>query len=172
MSGTGIRILKSLMALSLTGNVGVRTYAVGAAISRRRRMTSFSDPKVKAAFDAFPPRLRGPLLKLREVILKTAAETPDVGKLTETLKWGEPAYLPAKPNVGTTVRIGAVKGSNDRYAAFFHCQTTLLPTFREMYPDVFVFEGNRALIFTVGKSIAVGPFKHCVALALTYHRRK
>lgn len=135
-------------------------------------MTPFSDPKVKAAFDGYAPGLRAPLLKLREIILKTAAETPGVGKLTETLKWGEPAYLPTKPNVGTTVRIGAVKGSNDRYAAFFHCQTTLLPTFREMYPDAFVFEGNRALIFTVGSAAPVAPFKHCVALALTYHMRK
>lgn len=135
-------------------------------------MTSFSDPKVRAVFDDYPARLRGPLLKLREMILKAATETPAVGKLNETLKWGEAAYLPAKPNVGTTVRINAVKGSQDRYAAFFHCQTTLLPTFREMYPDAFVFEGNRALIFTVGKSVPVAPFKHCVALALTYHLRK
>lgn len=134
-------------------------------------MAAISAPKVRAVFDAYPARLRGPLLKLREIILKTAAETPGVGKLTETLKWGEPAYLRAQPNIGTTVRINAVKGSADRYAALFHCQTTLLPTFREMYPDAFVFEGNRALIFTAGKAVPVRPFKHCVALALTYHAR-
>jgi hypothetical protein len=134
--------------------------------------TPFGDPKVKAAFDAHPVRLRSPLLKLREIIFRTAAETPGVGKLTETLKWGEPAYLPLKPKIGTTVRINALKGSRDRYGAFFHCQTTLVATFRERYPDAFVFEGNRALVFTAGKDVPAEAFKHCIALALTYHARK
>lgn len=135
-------------------------------------MASIGDPKVKAVFDAYPARLRAPLLKLRDMILKTAAETKGVGTLTETLKWGEPAYLPAKANIGTTVRINPLKGSNDRYAAFFHCQTTLLSTFREIYPDQFMFEGDRALVFAVGATVPAKPFKHCVALALTYHLRK
>ena len=135
-------------------------------------MASIGDPKVMAVFDAYPARLRQPLLKLREIILKTAAETKGVGKLVETLKWGEPAYLPAKAGIGTTIRISAIKGSNDRYAAFFPCQTTLLSTFREIYPGWFTFEGDRALVFAVGAPVPAAAFKHCVALALTYHMRK
>lgn len=130
-----------------------------------------SDPKIKAAFDAYPAKLRAPLLKLREIIFEAAAETPGVGKLTETLKWGEPAYLPATPKIGTTIRIGVQKGSTDRYAAFFHCQTTLVATFREVYPKAFVFEGNRALIFTIARELPDAALKHCIALALTYHTR-
>jgi hypothetical protein len=103
----------------------------------------FTDPAVKAAFDEHPPALRGALLGLRRLILKTAAQTSGVGVLIETLKWGEPAYLPEKPGIGTTIRVNAAKGSNDRYAAYFHCRTTLVPSFRRLYRDEFRFEGNR-----------------------------
>ena len=70
------------------------------------------------------------------------------------------------------MRINAIKGSTERYAALFHCQTRLVATFRELYPNDFVFEGTRALIFTVGDIVPVRPLRHCVALALTYHTYK
>jgi len=130
-----------------------------------------ADKDVKAVFDAYPVRLRSRLLALRGLIFD-AAKNADVGKVTETLKWGEPAYLPARPKVGTTIRLNAVKGSSERYLALFHCQTTLLSTFRELYPKDFVFEGERALVFSVDGKVPAEPFKHCVALALTYHKRK
>ena len=135
-------------------------------------VTRFVDPAVAAAFDAYPARMRAPLLKLRELILATAAETAGVGKLIETLKWGEPAYLPSKPGIGTTVRINALKGSTDRYAMFVNCQTTLVATFRELYADVFEFEGKRAVILKAGQKLPDKAVKHCIALALTYHARK
>jgi uncharacterized protein DUF1801 len=131
----------------------------------------FASRDVKAVFDAYPEKVRASLLKLRELILTAAAETTGVGPLTEALKWGEPAYLPATPRVGTTVRIHALKGARDKYAAFFHCQTTLIATFRERYSDQFVFEGDRAIVFSAGAKVPEAAFKHCVALALTYHLR-
>ena len=72
------------------------------------------DPAVRAVFDAQPPALRAALLDLRGLVLAAAAGSGRVGELIETLKWGEPAYLPRKAKVGTTVRINAVKGSADR----------------------------------------------------------
>jgi hypothetical protein len=128
------------------------------------------DPDVKAFFDSRPAPLRDALLGLRGLILAAAAETPGVGPLVETLKWGEPAYLPRTPRTGTTVRINAVKGALDRYAAFFHCQTTLVESFRLLYPDQFRFDGNRAVILSLGEKVPEAAFRHCVALALTYHR--
>ena len=127
------------------------------------------DPAVRAVFDAQPPALRAALLELREHILEAAAGSGRVGELAETLKWGEPAYLPKKAHVGTTVRINAVKGSADRYAAYFHCQTSLLESFRHLYPDGFTFEGNRAILFRVGEPVQVEALRHCLTLALTYH---
>ncbi len=90
----------------------------------------FESERVKAAFDAYPTRLRAGLLGLRQLIFATARETEAVGTLVETLKWGQPAYLPSKPRIGTTVSIDALKSSEPKYAMFFHCQTTLVATFR------------------------------------------
>jgi hypothetical protein len=135
------------------------------------KSSSFKDPAVKAKFDVYPPPLKSALLDLRRLIYAAAEETDAIGELTETLKWAQPAYLPKRPNIGTTVRIDALKGSSNRFAMFFHCQTTLVPTFRELYGDLFAFEGNRAVLFTVGKKPPEKALKHCIAMALTYHIR-
>ena len=129
-----------------------------------------SDPKVAAAFDAYPPALREALLNLRRLILH-AAQDAEVGDVVETLKWGQPAYLPAKPRIGTTVRIDALKGSADRYAVYVNCKTTLLDSYRLLYPEAFAFEGQRALIFSTEAEVPEAALKHCIALALTYHRK-
>jgi hypothetical protein len=127
-------------------------------------------PEVRAVFDALSHDQRDALLSLRRMILE-AAEEAEVGELVETLKWGDPAYLPAKARVGTTVRINAVKGSTDRYAMYVHCQTTLMDQYRLLYPEAFAFEGQRALIFSTSEPVPEAELRHCIALALTYHRR-
>ncbi len=60
----------------------------------------------------------------------------------------------------------------DRYAIYFNCNTSLVGTFRELYGDLFRFEGNRAIVFGAADPLPVNELKHCVALALTYHRVK
>jgi hypothetical protein len=125
---------------------------------------------VQAVFDSYPAGLRKKLLKLRQLIIDTAAITPGVGALTETLKWGEPAYLtPSKS--GSTVRIDCTK---DRlgYAVYFNCNTTLVDTFRSMFPHTFNFEGNRALVFALNDTVPVKELAFCIAMALTYHLNK
>jgi hypothetical protein len=136
------------------------------------KLPSFKESAVKAKFAAYPTPLRSALLDLRRIIYASAAETDSVGELTETLKWAQPAYLPKRPNVGTTIRIDALKGDANRYAMFFHCQTTLVTTFRERYGDLLAFEGNRALVFKLGGKLPEKALKHCVAMALTYHVRE
>ncbi len=135
-------------------------------------MAKFSDPKVKAAFDAFPSDIRKALLDLREIILEAAADAEEVGGLVETLKWGQPSYLPSSKGTGTTVRLGAMKNAPDRYAMFFHCQTGLVETFRSIYGDKLSYEGNRAILFSCGETIPRDAIAQCVTLALTYHARK
>lgn len=131
----------------------------------------FSGPDVEAVFAAYPKALRAPLLELRHLIFAVAEETDGVGALVETLKWRQPSYLTEKPKSGSTIRIDAVRGRDDRYAMYFHCQTTLLPTFRELYPDSFTFEGKRALVFSTEDKVPQDALEHCIALALTYHAR-
>ncbi|MCV9941015.1 DUF1801 domain-containing protein [Boseaceae bacterium BT-24-1] len=130
----------------------------------------FADEAVEAKFRSLPESLRSPMLRLRQMILDVAAGSPDIGPLTETLKWGEPAWLPERPGTGTTVRADALKGSATHYALYVHCQTSLIETFRRHYPAQFSYEGNRALIFAAGSEPLAEPLAHCIALALTYHR--
>lgn len=128
------------------------------------------DPKVSAVFEAYPLTLRAALMELRRLILETAVEA-NVGDVVETLKWGQPAYLPARPRTGTTIRIDAVKGLADRYAMYVNCKTTLMDSYRLLYPDIFEFEGQRAVMFSTGLAPAKVALKHCIAMALTYHRK-
>jgi hypothetical protein len=128
--------------------------------------------EVAKVFRAYPPKLRGRLGALRRLILKTAAGTNGVGKLQETLKWGQPSYLTSETGSGSTVRIDRVKTNNEQYAVYFHCQTDLVSTFRELYPKKFSYEGNRAIVLDARKKPDEKALAHCIALALTYHARK
>ena len=133
---------------------------------------AFQDPAVEAVFRAYPEPLRERLLHLRRLILETAAEHAEVGQLDEALRWGQPSYLTTRSKAGSTLRIDQVKASPGRYALYFNCKTNLGATFRDLYPDVLEFGGNRSLLFNADDPVPDAALRHCVALALTYHRRK
>lgn len=126
--------------------------------------------EVAATYASYPPALRNRVLALRELILDVAATTPGVGPLEETLKWGEPAFVTAQSKSGSTVRIAWKKSRPTQYAMYFNCQTTLVDSFRTMFPTAFRYEGNRALVFEQDDEVAVEALRICVAMALTYHR--
>ncbi len=132
-------------------------------------MEKIADPIVAEAFSKYPKRMRPKLMLLRRLVLETAAETEGVGPVEETLKWGEPSYLTKK---GSTIRIGWKQSKPDQYAMYFHCRSMLVETFRELYEGTFNFEGNRAIVFSEEDEVSVDRLKHCISLALTYHRRK
>ena len=132
----------------------------------------FQSTAVAQAFEAYPPNMRPKLLALRELIFKVGASTPGIGKLEETLKWGEPAYLTSQTKSGSTVRIGWKSSSPTQYAMYFHCQTNLIDTFRTLFPGAFKFEGNRAIVFNESDAVPTDSLAFCVAAALTYHRNK
>lgn len=133
----------------------------------------FSDPNVEAAFAALPETARDGLLLLRSLIFRAAAENDGaVGRLEETLKWGQPSYLTPVTKSGSTIRLGVPKSPDHDYALFVHCQTDLTVQFEANYPGEFEFEGTRALLFKAERPIQADALKHCIALALTYHARK
>lgn len=129
-------------------------------------------PEVAAVFAAHSPKVRARLACLRRLILETAAKTEGVGALGETLKWGQPSYLTSQTRSGTTIRIGEAKGAPGCCALSVHCQTDLIETFRELYPDAFRYEGKRAIVFDESDIVDEAALAHCIALALTYHARK
>ena len=124
---------------------------------------------VAKVFDGYPLFQREKLLFLRQLILETASESSEVSELEETLKWGEPSYLNKS---GSTIRLGCSSSNPKQYAMYFHCKTKLVDTFKEIYPDTFKYDGNRAIVFSENEEIPVEELKLCILLSLTYHKVK
>ena len=137
----------------------------------KKQRGNVSDSAVDAVFSSYPKPVKARLLALRPLILDTARTTGGVGTLQETLKWGQPSYLTPKTGSGSTIRIDRVKSAANQYAVFFHCQTDLVETFRELYPEL-SYDGNRSILLNAEDDIPKTALRHCVALALTYHLNK
>jgi len=137
----------------------------------KNKQASHSAPEVEAVFDAYPKPVRAKLLALRRLIFDTARTTDGVGALEETLKWGQPSYLTAETKSGSTIRIDRVKSDTDQVALYFRCQTNLVETFRELYPQL-AYSGNRAILLDASGKLPEAELRHCVGLALTYHLGK
>ena len=130
----------------------------------------FASPQIAALFSP-PGRETAALMReLRRLVYAAAGETPGVGELAETLKWGEPSYAPKRPRIGSPVRLAARSGGE--VAMYFICHTHLVARFREIYPHCFAFEGDRALIFWPGAALPGPELRHCIAMALTFHLRR
>lgn len=122
---------------------------------------------VRSAFDNHSGAVLASLLALRTLIFETVEETPNIGRIDESLKWGQPSYTPAKPHIGSSVRLGAAE--TETVALYFICHTRLVEHFREIYPKVLEFEGNRAIVLPASGEWPEAEIKHCIAMALTYH---
>lgn len=127
---------------------------------------------VAKTFESYPPGIRKKLMALRTLILDVAAKTAGVGALEESLKWGEPAFITTDSKSGSTIRIAWRKARPTQYAMYFNCQTTLVDSFKTMFPTAFKFEGNRALVFDESDDLPVEALRICVEMALTYHAKK
>merc|ERR1712173_177845 len=98
-----------------------------------------------------------------------------VGPITETLRWGEPAYLTQNTKSGTTIRLGRSISAPKDAAIFFNCQTSLVEEFRMQFADEFRFEKNRAVIIPHERALPENAVRFCLGRALNYHsggRRK
>lgn len=126
------------------------------------------NPDIKAKFEHYPSVARRQLESVRELILRVADENA-LGEVEETLKWGEASYL---VKGGSTVRIDWKPKNPDAIKVFFHCQTRLVETFRELYPSELEYEGKRAIVIPLNASIEQGPLAHCLLMALRYHSLK
>ena len=135
-------------------------------------MRKFQNPAVAQVFEAYPHDIRKKLLALRELIFVTARSTKGVGKLEETLKWGEPAYVTSQSKSGSTVRIDWKKAKPSQYAIYFNCQTNLIKTFKTLFPKELRFEGSRAITLALAGPLPVEALSFCVSAALTYHLPK
>ncbi len=123
---------------------------------------------VQQKFSTYPAEVSVKLIELRSVILEVAKQL-QISDLQETLKWGEPSYVNKS---GSTVRFDWKQKHPQQIAIYFNCKTSLIETFKEIYGDIFKFEGNRAIIFNIADDIPCSELKHCIALSLRYHEIK
>ncbi len=140
------------------------------------RAAAISQPmpdNVAQVYDGYPDQVRSELLKLRTLVLDTAATTDGVGAIEETLRWGVPSYLTTESGSGSTIRLSptAHEPTGD-YALYFICRTKLVDEFEEMFGSTFSYDRSRALVFSVGDSHPKAELRTCIARALTYHLAK
>lgn len=124
---------------------------------------------IEAIVQDYPPEIQSRFQEFQTMVLELANRTEDINKLEESLKWGEPAF---KSNIGSPFRFGWSTKRPDQFGIYFICTTTLVETFRQLYPDFFTFDGNRGLIFSPGKEFPKEPLIHCLELALRYKKVK
>lgn len=125
-------------------------------------------PEIQAKFSSYPLAAQKQLEEVRRLIF-AVAEKNALGAVEETLKWGEASYL---VKGGSAIRIDWKPKDPDVIKVYFHCQTSLIETFREIYRQEFDYQGKRAIVIPLIASAESGPLKHCLQLALKYHSLK
>ncbi|KOS64491.1 DUF1801 domain-containing protein [Lysinibacillus agricola] len=121
---------------------------------------------VETIFSNYPIEYQKPLLQIRELIFNIAEQVSPNETVLESLKWNQPSYTIKS---ASPLRIDCFE--EDKIAIFFHCQTTLVETFREMFPNVLEFSKNRAIVLDPKEELPIGEISVCIQMALTYHRK-
>jgi hypothetical protein len=120
--------------------------------------------EVKEKFENYPKHIKPLILQLRKLVF-SVAEDLNLGEIDETLKWGEPSY---QVKGGSPVRMDWKAKYPNQYFLFFHCQTKLVDTFRELYSEVLEFEGNRAIVLHTNRNLPEKAIRHCIEMAMKY----
>lgn len=126
------------------------------------------DLSVKQKFETYPINIAGLLNNIRDLIYSVAKQD-DISDITETLKWGEPSYI---SNIGSTIRFDWKAKYPGQYCVYFNCKTSLVETFKEVYGDIFTYEGNRAIIFQIDQTLPLKELAHCISMSLRYKKIK
>lgn len=87
----------------------------------------FADAGVEAVFRSVAEGHKAHFLRIRELIFVTADELALPGGIEETLKWGEPSYVPVKPKTGSAVRLASF--DREQVGLLLNCQTRLSRVF-------------------------------------------
>ena len=129
---------------------------------------------VAEIFVAASPAQRKTLTQLRNLVFEVASglqrQGVTIGTIEESLKWGQPTFSTVRPKSGSPFRIAPLKNGH-QVALYFICTTSLVSGFRERYDVELTFEGNRAILLACDEPLPREPIKHCIAMALTYHKK-
>ena len=124
--------------------------------------------EVNKVISAYPDEAKKKIIYIVDLIFETADEI-NAGKITESIKWGEPSFCVKN---GTPIRTAWKSKTENEIGVYFSCSTSLIETFRVIYNDQFRFEGKRGIIFNLEEKIPETELKNCFAVALKYHKVK
>ena len=121
---------------------------------------------MESVVETYPVSARQSFETLRALIHEVARERA-VAPLTETLKWGEPAFL-TKKGVGTTIRVAWSPKLPQVLQFLVNCKTPLIETWRTQFAQL-TFCGNRAILLPLEQDLPLDALRVCSTQALTYH---
>ena len=130
--------------------------------------TKFENLDVKREYYKFPKKMQTKMLELREMIFEVANNNKNIGKISETLKWGEPTYQPNQSKTGSPLKINYKKEMGTNFSLYVMSSTDLIETFKKLYPKTFYYNGTREVIINSNKKIPRKEIYNCIELALTY----
>lgn len=133
-------------------------------------MILFADSAIEELFSNYEEPYKSKLLEIRELIFACAEKNSEVGKLKESIKWGQPTYSTLETKSGTPIRIDRF-GESD-VAIFFNCHTVLVDAFREIFSKELNFSKNRAIIIDPLQNLPITQLEFCISSALVYHKNK
>lgn len=127
--------------------------------------------EVLSAIASYPKKALDDFYRIRDLVYRTASKLVTVGNLTETTKWGEPAFLTLASKSGSTIRVAWKDKHPRKIGLYFNCKTSLVDTMRSLFAEDFEFQGNRGVLLELAlwDEHAVC---HCLEMALTYHLKK
>lgn len=126
---------------------------------------SFTRNCVRDAFAAFPRPARDTLMAIRTLIYDIADTLP-VGRIEESIKWGQPSYSTPETKSATPIRLGVTKSG--QAAIFTHCQSSVMSDFRALAPVDLEFDGNRAVHLPHHQPPPLDDLAPLIRAALTY----
>lgn len=97
------------------------------------------------------------------------AQERNLGTLEESLKWGQPAWRPARPRTGSTLRMDWHTETPERLDLFVDCKTDLAARMADLYPDLPFNDGRRHLAIDLVWPLPEQALAHLAELTFTYH---
>ncbi len=128
-----------------------------------------TDPAFESKLASYPDFVRDKMYFLRDLVVETGREAPEITHIEETLKWGEPSFL---AKTGSTLRMDWKQKTPDQYQLYFKCTSRLVETFKTVFGELFEYEKNRAIVFQLDQEVPVKEVKQCIKATLLYHKVK
>ncbi|MEE1674993.1 DUF1801 domain-containing protein [Agarivorans aestuarii] len=128
--------------------------------------------ELQAAIASYPVAVQQQVLRLRAEIQAVAASSEGVGELLETLKWGELSFVTEQSKSGSTLRVAWQTKQPEYLGLYVNCKTSLVDSYQTLFPGLFVYQKQRALLLPLNQAWPLAELRICIAMALRYHLDK